>query len=114
MDELLLRIYSLLKRSNILFDEQIQINDILFEKRTHTFTKDGVVLESSSKVGELFLLCYENNKQIVTKDMIIDRLWGFHKEYSEGSIRVYMSKLQKIFSKEHITNIKNIGYKIDF
>jgi DNA-binding response OmpR family regulator len=114
MDELLLRINSLLKRSNILTDNLIQVDDITFDKKANTFSKNNTLLESSLKVAELFLLCYENNQKIVTKEMIIDRLWGYGQEYSEGSIRVYMSKLQKIFSKEQINNIKNVGYKIEF
>jgi DNA-binding response OmpR family regulator len=50
----------------------------------------------------------------VTKDMIIGRLWGYDEEYSEGSLRVYITKVQKLFDTKKITNIKNVGYKVEF
>lgn len=113
MDELLLRIQSLLKRSNIILN-RIKINDIIFDPKSNALFKDNDIIESSAKVIELFKLCFENNHNIVSKDMIIDRLWEYGDEYSEGSLRVYISKLQKIFTGKHITNIKNVGYKIEF
>lgn len=36
-------------------------------------------------------------------------------EYSEGSIRVYINQIKKLFNdKDIILNIKGIGYKIEF
>ncbi len=60
---------------------------------------------------ELFL---ENKESIITKDIIISKLWSVSEEYSEGSIRVYINNLKKILGKDSITNIKGIGYKIEF
>lgn len=66
------------------------------------------------KVINLFELCLENRGSIMTKEMIVDRLWCVNEEYSEGSIRVYINTLKKILGKESISNIKGIGYKIEF
>ena len=113
MDELFLRIRSLLKRSHKII-ETIQIDNIIFDPQNNTLSKDKTIIETSLKVIELFKLFYENNGKIVTKEMIIDRLWGYDEVYSDGSIRVYITKIQKLFDEKKITNIKNVGYKIDF
>lgn len=56
------------------------------------------------KVNELFKLFFENRGKIVTKEMIIERLWNYDEEYSEGSIRVYVTKLQrKLFDTKKFT-----------
>ncbi len=45
--------------------------------------------------------------------MIIDKLWDFDEEYSEGAIRVYINNLKKLLGKDSIKNIKGIGYKLE-
>ena len=49
--------------------------------------------------------------------MIINKLWNVSEEYSEGSIRVYVNNIKKLFEDEvlfNISNLKNIGYKIEY
>jgi DNA-binding response OmpR family regulator len=60
---------------------------------------------------ELFI---ENRGDIVTKEMIISKLWSASEEYSEGSIRVYINQIKKLLDKDSIINIKGVGYKIEF
>jgi DNA-binding response OmpR family regulator len=112
-DELLLRINALLKRSNKA-TQNITVNGILFDINKNTFIKNNQVLNISKKVVDLFLLMYENKDKIITKDMIINRLWSASQEYSDGSIRVYISKLKDILGSNSIINIKGQGYKTNF
>ena len=112
-DELLLRISALLKRSNKA-TQNITVNGILFDINKNTFIKNNQVLNISKKVVDLFLLMYENKDKIITKDMIINRLWSASQEYSDGSIRVYISKLKDILGSNSIINIKGQGYKTNF
>ncbi len=113
VEELHLRIISLLKRSGKVLDV-IQFDNIIYNPLNQTITKEGVDMACGQKVNELFKLFFENRGKIVTKEMIIERLWNYDEEYSEGSIRVYVTKLQKLFDTKKIHNIKNIGYKVDF
>ncbi|HIP13360.1 MAG TPA: response regulator transcription factor [Arcobacter sp.] len=113
IDELNLRILSLLKRAGKI-TKTITIDDIVFNPKLNTVLKDGNEEQLSNKVAELLKLFYEHNGSIVSKEMIIQRLWSYDEEYSEGSLRVYITKIQKLFSNKKITNIKNIGYKVEF
>ena len=113
IDELNLRIQSLLKRSGKI-TQTINIDDITFNPELNTIVKDNKEEQLSNKVAQLLKLFYENNGTIVSKDMIIQRLWSYDEEYSEGSLRVYITKIQKLFKDKKITNIKNIGYKVEF
>lgn len=113
IEELHLRIKSLLKRSGKVL-EVIKFDTIIYNPINQTITKDGIDMACGQKVNELFKLFFENRGKIVTKEMIIGRLWNYDEEYSEGSLRVYVTKLQKLFDTKKIHNIKNVGYKIDF
>ena len=121
MDELILRINSLIKR----FKKHtiINIGDIEFNLDNKTVKKNGKLIKFGLKALDLFELFYQNNNSIVSKDMIINRLWNTDEEYSDGSLRVYVNSIKKLFQENEtidkkelfkITNIKNIGYKIEY
>ena len=76
--------------------------------------ENGVDLNLPIKVLELMELFVENRGEIVTKEMIISKLWATSQEYSEGSIRVYINQIKKLFHRDTILNIKGVGYKIEF
>jgi len=115
MDELILRINSLIKR----FKKHsiVQLGNLEFNFDTKTVSKDGESVKLGMKALDLFELFYQNNNSIVSKDMIINRLWNVNEEYSDGSIRVYVNNIKKLFDDEEvfkISNLKNIGYKIEY
>lgn len=114
LDELLLRIKSLLKRSGKQTEELTLFDNLVYNPNNQRLTKNGIDLELPSKIIQLFELCLENRGSIVSKDMMVNRLWSSSEEYSEGSIRVYINNLKKILGKDSIVNVKGIGYKIEF
>ncbi|RXJ86707.1 response regulator transcription factor [Arcobacter sp. CECT 8985] len=113
LDELLLRINSLLKRSGKLKKEIELPNDMIFDVENRRLLKGNEDLNLTSKVIDLLELFLAKRETIVTKDMIINSLWSYNEEYSEGSIRVYINNLKKIFGKDSIKNLKGIGYKFE-
>ncbi|MCT7634709.1 response regulator transcription factor [Aliarcobacter butzleri] len=115
LDELLLRIKALLKRNKKQF-ELIKLTETLdFNPINKRIYENGVDLNLPTKILDLIELFIENRGDIVTKEMIINRLWAANEDYSEGSIRVYINQIKKLFSDANvIINIKGIGYKIEF
>lgn len=114
LDELILRIKALLKRNKKHFESICLPNNFTFEPSSKRVLEAGKDLNLPIKVLELIELFIENRGEIVTKNMIISKLWATQEEYSEGSIRVYINQIKKILGKESIQNIKGIGYKIEF
>jgi len=62
---------------------------------------------------ELLVLLAQNSGEVVTKERIYEVLWNRSEEVNEGSIRVYINNLKKIFGKEAISNIRGIGYRFE-
>ena len=114
LDELILRIKSLLKRSNKPLEIIKLDNGLEFNPLTKRIYENGVDLNVPIKVVHLFELCFQNRDAIITKEMIVSKLWSCSQEYSEGSIRVYINNLKKILGKECLSNVKGIGYKVEF
>jgi len=114
LDELILRIKALLKRNKKQFDIVELNSHLTFNPTTKRVLDDNKDLNLPVKISELIELFIENRGLIVTKEMIISKLWNIDEDYSEGSIRVYINQVKKLLGKEAIHNIKGIGYKIEF
>jgi len=114
LDELILRIKALLKRNKKHFEIITLSKTLTFNPITKRAFKNNIDLNLPIKVSELLELFIENRGEIVTKEMIVDKLWSASKDYSEGSIRVYINSIKKLLGKEYISNIKGIGYKVEF
>ncbi len=114
MEELILRINSIIKR--IKKHSSLSIGDVEINFETKSIQKKSIDQKLGLKVIDLLELFVQNNHSVVTKDMIIHRLWSTSEEYSEGSIRVYVNHIKKLFENTSfkISNIKNIGYKIEY
>jgi len=114
LDELLARIHALIARTKGSREESVKINETftlhLSRKR---LICNGRELDVHLKDFELLALLIENRGSVVTKEMIYEVLWSHSQECSEGSIRVYINNLKKIFGKEAISNIRGIGYRFE-
>ncbi len=110
-DELLLRIKALLKRSHR-WDESIPIHGCRYIPATKTLVCEERHHTLSNKLARLLDLFLSHANEIVTREMIMRRLWEWDEEPSLGAIRVYVNDLKKLIGKEHIENIKGVGYKL--
>ena len=113
LDELILRIKSLLKRNKKQFKIVKLTNTLTFNPSNKRVYENETDVNLPIKVLDLIELFLENKGEIVSKNMIISKLWTVQEEYSEGSIRVYINQIKKLLGKEAILNIKGIGYKLE-
>ncbi|MGM0533489.1 MAG: response regulator transcription factor [Campylobacterota bacterium] len=111
LDELLLRIEAVLKRSGRLSAERITLCEgVVYDTQKQLIFQDNRQLQLPSKVLGLLDLFLDNKGVIVTKEMISSRLWD-GEDFSEGSLRVYVNKLKKLLPEGSIENIKGVGYR---
>jgi len=114
LDEMLLRIKAILARSKGIVDDWLVIDESyklnLARKRLFVNHQE---LDLNLKDFELLYLLVKERGHVVTKEMIHERLWSSSEEINEGSIRVYINNLKKIFGKESILNIRGIGYRFE-
>ncbi len=113
LNELLLRINSLLRRSGKILEIIKLTDELSFDVKNRRVLKNNEDIFIAAKLIDLLELFIEKKNSIITKEMIIDKLWDFTQEYSEGSIRVYINNLKKLLGKEKIKNIKGVGYKFE-
>jgi len=110
--ELVLRINAVLRRTSRISNQvQINISSYYDFNNRKVYTNNNEV-QLPIKVIQLLELFIENNNKTITNQQIIDRLWSNYEEHSEGSIRLYITKIRAIVGKEKIINIKKVGYVV--
>ena len=112
LDELLLRIYAVLRRQTRLHSVSIcEFTLSTLEKKL--YDKEGMSIPLSPKALTLLTLLVEARGEVLSLERIVSRLWSSAEEVSHGAIRVYITQLKKYFPTQ-IKNIRGLGYKMVF
>lgn len=114
-EELLMRTKALLKRSLGLFDENtFEYKGMICDLHKNTVTFDETVLPIQGKEFELLVYFLQNQRIILTKEQIFDRIWGFDSDTTITVVEVYMSNLRKHLRQtgldKEIRTLRNVGY----
>lgn len=113
-EELLLRVQALLRRSaNIQEGQVLTLNDLTIHLTDRSVHYQGQEIRVQGKEFDLLHYLMQNSGQILTKDQIFDRIWGFQSDTTLSVVEVYMSNLRKHlkpFGIEWIKTLRNVGY----
>jgi DNA-binding response OmpR family regulator len=110
MDEMLLRIKAVLRRSNK--EEANCISDFCYDELHKTIRYRGEILNLSQKEYALLLLFIKHYNETVPKELILDELWSISEGGSDGAVRVYVNRLKQMMPELQIENVRGIGYKL--
>ncbi|MCC8123101.1 MAG: response regulator transcription factor [Oscillospiraceae bacterium] len=115
--ELLARLRALTRRKGELTGDELTIGQTVLNRRTHEL----ICAENAVKLGlkeyQLMEILLENQKQILSKDRLIEKIWGYDSEAEYNAIEVYISFLRKklaaIGSPVQIKASRGIGYYLE-
>ena len=113
--ELVLRINRLLhKRRKTAGDEIIECYGLLIDLATCEVTVDDRVVELTFKEYELLKLMASNRGRVFTRDVLLDKIWGYDYFGGDRTVDVHIRRLRsKIeeFGHTFIETVRNIGYR---
>ncbi len=108
LDELLLRIQALLRRQ--VRKERMIIGEYSLDMVGKALFSNNEELDVTKKAVELLVLLVQADGEVVSSDMIKNRLWAAGQNASDGSLRVYITQLKKYFP-DAIVNVRGVGYR---
>jgi len=115
--ELLARIRAVLRRGQT--SDQMQkliIGDLVLDRVTRQARRNDKVIELTAKEFQLLEYMMRNAGQILTKTMILDRVWGYDFDTQSNIIEVHVNRLRtkvdKDFSTKLIHTVRGVGYVI--
>lgn len=116
--ELLARLRALGRRKNNSIDGTLSYGDILLDTGTLTLScvTNGQSVRLSEKEYRILEYMIANKGQILTREQLALKIWGFDSEAEYNNVEVYMSftrkKLAFVEAKTEIKAVRGIGYEL--
>ncbi|MGL4953613.1 MAG: response regulator transcription factor [Culicoidibacterales bacterium] len=111
---LIKRIEALLRRSQPLQKTNIlQCGGIIVNRDAYTLTYQDIQIECTVKEFDLFVYLLENLGKVLTRDQIIDHVWGYDYYADSRIVDAHIKNLRKKLPLDCIKTIKGVGYTID-
>lgn len=101
--ELLARVNVFLRRvdSNVIKSEKLSIADLEMDLNTKTVTRANKKIDLTAKESSLLEMFLKNKEKLVTREYIIEQVWGIDFDPSTNIIDVYVNYLRKKIDKDY-------------
>jgi DNA-binding response OmpR family regulator len=110
-EELLARLRALARRKNKeLVTSTITVAGLTLDPLKCEVTKGASVIQLSVKEALLLELLMRNHGQVVTKELIFERVWGYCSDTEFSNIDLYIHYLRKKLNVACIKTVRGVGY----
>jgi two-component system, OmpR family, response regulator MprA len=113
-DELLARVRAHLRRKTPGEVQIMQFSDMVLNTATHEVRRSGQLIELTSKEFELLMLFMQHPRQVLNREFIYDKVWGYDFGGESNIIEVYVrylrSKLEGNNRSKLIHTVRGVGY----
>lgn len=113
--ELISRVKAVLRRTQKAEHQQILIyKNIVIDEAQHKVFVDDEEIELTYKEYEVLKLLIINKGIVLTRDKIMESIWGYDFEQGNRTVDVHIQSLRKKIKSAgvHIKTIRNVGYKV--
>lgn len=118
--ELMARVKAVLRRTKIEYnDKSYKFGDIAIDFQKHEIIKVNEKLDLTLKEFELLEVLIKNKGRVMTRDFLLDKIWGYEYIGETRTVDVHIRHLrQKIEDDDkkpkYIETIRGIGYRFNF
>lgn len=116
VEELVLRIENRLKRNISSAAEIFYCGPISLNDSEHEVKFNDEVVDLSPTEYNLLLMLIQNQNRVMTKEKLLDLVWGLDFETSTNVVDTYISYLRKKLHREDFDGIKTVrgvGFKLE-
>ena len=113
--ELISRIKAVLRRTQTQKVNTVSLDEITIDEERHIVYINGEQVELTYKEYEILKLLIINKGIVLTRDRLMENIWGYDFEQGNRTVDVHIQSLRKKLgpSGDHIKTIRHVGYKID-
>ncbi len=113
-DELLARVRALLRRRQPKEGETLRFSDLTLDTATREVRRGSEMIELTTQEFDLLELFMRHPRQVLKRDRIYERVWGYDFEDSSNVLEVYVrylrSKLEAGERSRLIHTVRGVGY----
>ncbi len=112
---LVARVDAILRRSNMVSTDTLNVGGICIDKAAHQVTIDGIEIELSYKEFELLTYFVENQGLALSREKILNNVWNYDYFGDARTIDTHVKKLRSKMGEkgEYIKTIWGMGYKFE-
>lgn len=117
LEEMLARVRALLRRKpeqNEAGNNKLTYADIILDLDAREVLRSGVRVELTAKEFELLNLFMQNPKRVLSRDLIMDKIWGYDYSGESNVLEVYIAMLRQKMEENGgvrlIQTIRGAGY----
>lgn len=116
IEELLARIRSTLRRAGVIKNDDTNIlhfRDLTVDRAAYEVTLKNIKLELTRTEFDLLSLLVENANKVCSRELILDRVWGYNSEVETNVVDVYIRHLRAKLHQEddtYIETVRGVGY----
>lgn len=114
IEELLARVRAHLRRTQEDDPDELQFSDLTLNQRTREIFRSGRSIELTAKEYDLLVYLMRHPRQVLTRDRILEEVWGYDFMGDSNIIEVYIRylrlKLEENQDKRMIQTVRGVGY----
>ena len=110
---LLARIKALLKKTNMLIENSIEIGELIINDSSHYVANLTGEIDLAPKEYELLMYLIKNNRIALSREKLLNEVWGYDFYGEDRTIDAHIKNLRKKIGKKAIKTVRGIGYKLD-
>lgn len=115
--ELLAHLRALTRRQGQVVFEKIDFGDISLNLESHDLSCGSKSINLSYKEFSIANILISSKGQIVSKDMLISKVWGVESSAVDNNVEAYISFLRKklkfLGSNTQIETVRKVGYRLE-
>lgn len=114
LEEMLLRIKALLRRSQIVNRRKLTVGRLTLDYDSYTMSSEGREQELPPKEFQLLFLLLSNPGRIYTRLQLMDEIWGMDSESADNTVNVHVARLRRRledFPEIDLVSVRGVGYK---
>lgn len=104
------------RRGDFIYDEKINLLNTILDINNCTYTINEKTISLTKKETQLLELLIRNKNQVIKKEQILDKVWGFNNNVEIANVELYIFYLRKKidFSKSNLElkTIRGVGYSL--
>jgi DNA-binding response OmpR family regulator len=112
-EELLARVRARLRTDRGAETTVLWAGRVALDLRTRRATVDGAVVELSAREFALAELFFEHPGQVLTREQLLSRVWGYDHDPGSNVVDVYVGYLRKKLGPELIRTVRGMGYRLE-
>jgi DNA-binding response OmpR family regulator len=92
-------------------DEALEAGGIRLDLRTRRATVGGKEIDLSAREFALTEILIQNTGQVLSREQLLDHVWGFDLDPGSNVVDVYIGYLRKKLGTDTIATVRGMGYR---